>query len=222
MQPFASEKRLYKALLDPTNYRMILTLGKVYPSALTVSELDSMIGLAWSPTKRRISLLEEQSLVRRLVQHNRQRKEVPYAAASRALFEWGVIEELLSQPDGTQRLALGLERSFFYHNIPVQKEKLRSLASLTAEFVRLHYFDELRDEVFSPILMKHAVAPVDVAIFFVREFLRNGLYVKRFSARPSAELGEREVRHLFQDLKKQLLTERDAEKLKKIASIQLP
>jgi hypothetical protein len=203
-------KRLYSTLLDPTNYAVILNLAREYPGGLSVRQLRPTIHKTWTPTKRRVSLLEEQSLVRRLVEEPQRRKGIPYAAASRALFEYGVIEELLDQFNGTQRLAIGLERSFRFHKIPVQKEKLGLLASLTADFARLDYFDELRDEVFSPMLMANKFGPVDVAVFFVRAFLRNGVYLKRFSRGTTSKLHEEEIKHLFQHLKKQLLTEKDS------------
>ncbi|MCJ7457238.1 hypothetical protein MUP07_10950 [Candidatus Bathyarchaeota archaeon] len=207
VQTPVSEKRLYKDLLDPINYLIIINLTRAYPGGLSVSQLDSKISKTWSPTKRRVRLLEEQSLIRR-ISEDHQRKGVLYVATSRALFEWGVIEELLAQKDGTQRLALGLEQSFLYHEIPVQKEKLGLLAVLTAEFVHRGYFDKLRDEIFSPILVKHSVNPVDVATFFVKGFLRSGVYVKIFSRDTTSKLREEEIAYLFRHLKEQLSVEK--------------
>jgi hypothetical protein len=208
VQALLSQKRLYKTLLDPINYQIITKLARVYPDGLRVGQLDSEIGKTWSPTKRRVRLLEKEALIRRTPEEHQRKKGGHYVATSRALFEWGVIEELLAQTNGIRRLALGLERSFLFHRIQVQKEKLDLLAYLTAEFVHRGYFDKLRDEVFSPLLMKHAVGPVDVAVFFVKEFLRNGVYVRIFSRGTSSKLHEEEIADLFRHLKGQLLAEK--------------
>lgn len=225
-----TQERLYKELNDLKNYAIIIALAKVFPDGLSVIDLVETIGSTWKeagekggswhPIQRRIKLLEEQSLVRRLHTTTSHTKEVPYTLASRALFEYGIMEAFFNSSRtvayAAARLVEGLERSFLYHNVQIDKEKLQSVASLTVEFVRLGYFDELRKEVFSERLRElplHRTHTENVAVFFIRAFLRNKLYLEKFIHRMPSSLGQGEVRQLFEDIKRQLWKERRSEQV---------
>lgn len=224
-----TRERLYRELNDPKNYAIIIALAKVFPEGLSVSEFVRSVGSAWTEAgkkgggwhaiQRRFKILEEQALVRRLADSTEHAKKVLYTLSSRTLFEYGVMEAFFDSSrnlaEGARRLTKGLERSFLFHKVPVDIEKLRSIASLTGEFVRLGYFDELRRGVFSERLRElplHKTRTESVAVFFIRAFLRNRLYLEKFAQRVPMGLTEREIRHLFEDIKRQLWNERRNER----------
>ena len=230
MAPLNTQERLYKELNDPKNYAITITLAKAFPEGLSVSEFVKRVGSGWTEAgkkgggwhaiQRRFKILEEQSLVRRLDDRTDHTKEVLYALTSRALFEYGAMEAFFNSSntlaEGARKLAKGLERSFIFHKVPVDIDRLRSIASLTGEFVRLGYFDELRREVFSERLRElplHRTRTENVAVFFIRAFLRNRLYLEKFAHRMPSSLEQREVRRLFEDIKRQLWKERRSDQV---------
>lgn len=211
MQTCVTLRTLYSSLSDLKNREIVFELAKVYPRGLWVSRVAEAIHLKWTATKRRIHMLAQEGLLRKLPGRE-DRKEVLYALASRTLFEYDVLETLFksaqTEHEGSTRLADGLKRSFQLHGIPVDERKLASIAVLTGEFVKRGYVDELRDQVFSPRLQLHNIKSEDVAVFFIRAFLKNKLYLNRFSRQTPSGLSESEIRALFLGLKKQLMNAR--------------
>lgn len=211
-------KRLYKELKDEKNFSIVKALARSYPTSMSVQQLRTVTGKSWTATRYHVRLLERALLAKaagrtRVVEMAGTARRVytvkTYRVSSRALLEYDILEELLSQQDGVERLAKKLGESMREHGVEASSELLMRLASFTSECVRLGLFDDLREFVMDRIsrcAMKHSYHSEDLSIHFLRAFLSSDLYRKYLPSR-SGKATRQEIKVLFDQLREMLRKE---------------
>lgn len=218
MRLTTQEKRLYKELKDETNFSIVKALARSYPTPMGVQQLRNVTGLSWTGTRYHVTLLEKPLLVKaagraKVVEMKGIAKRVytvkTYRVSSRALLEYGILEELLCQQDGVGRLAKKLGESMREHGVETSWDLLMRLASFTCECVRLGLFDDLREFVrdrISGCAMKHSYHSEDLSIHFIRAFLSSDLYRKYLLSR-NGRATRHEIKVLLDQLMEMLRSE---------------
>jgi len=204
-----SSKRLYKELLDEKNYKIAMALATKLPNGMSVQELREVTGLEWTATKYRVRSLVKASLIKPLGWFSvpGRGRQKSYKIRSRTLFEYGLLEAVLSTQNGEERLADALEESMREHKVPADRMLVMNLASFTAHCVKHGFFYELREYASQRILkltMLHKYHSEDLSIDFIKAFLASHLNRKVLPIRFGEKITVNEIRLLFDQLMRQL------------------